>query len=136
MDEEACLIFGHPSAALVGEPIQKVRSAAAAQRWSPCCACLACSTRHRSPKALPPHLLFPIAPQQILPRVCPNGKTSELLLARGQRGGAKRSIGAVVAAEGAHADGRSLHVSVQAAESSENCSYECLEVNCDNANIR
>lgn len=56
---------------------------------------------------------------QVLPKVCPQGKTSELLAARGQRGGAKRSIGVVVAAEGVHPDHRPLHVSLQAAESTE-----------------
>ena len=56
---------------------------------------------------------------QVLPHVCPNGKSTELLVARGQRGGAKRSIGAVVSAEAAHPDGRPLHVSLQASESTE-----------------
>ncbi len=51
--------------------------------------------------------------------MCPNGKSSELLVARGQHGGAKRSIGAVVLAEGVHPDGRPLHVSLQASESTE-----------------
>ena len=51
--------------------------------------------------------------------MCPNGKSSELLVARGQHGGAKRSIGAVVSAEGVHPDGRPLHVSLQASESTE-----------------
>lgn len=40
-------------------------------------------------------------------------------MARGQRGGAKRNIGAVVSAEGRHPDGRPLHISLQASESTE-----------------
>ena len=56
---------------------------------------------------------------QILPRVCPGGRTTELLAAHGQRGGSKQKIGAPQAAEGVHADKHSLHVSLQAAESTE-----------------
>ncbi|KAL4422853.1 hypothetical protein ABPG75_009050 [Micractinium tetrahymenae] len=57
--------------------------------------------------------------QKVLPRVCPDGATSELLVARGQKGGSKRSIGAVISAEGVHPDGKPLHVSLQAAASTE-----------------
>lgn len=115
--QEAALIFGQPAAALVGEHVQKVRG----QRWRreagghPLLARTLC--RHPPKPPLPP--VPPWPHPQILPRVCPGGKTSELLVARGQRGGAKRSIGAVVAAEGLHPDGRPLHVSLQAAESTE-----------------
>lgn len=65
-----------------------------------------------------PRCVLLLSPQ-IMPRVCPNGKSSELLVGRGQKGGSKRSIGAVTTAEAVHVDGRSLHVTVQAAESAE-----------------
>lgn len=55
----------------------------------------------------------------MLPRVCPDGATSELLVARGQKGGSKKSIGAVISAEAMHPDGRPLHISLQAAASVE-----------------
>lgn len=93
----------------------------------PCAALLqqVCSLRGRFHLPVPqpsPHTAPPPLPSrcaQILPRVCPGGKTAELLVARGQRGGAKRSIGSVTSAEAVHPDGRSLHVSLQAAESTE-----------------
>ena len=56
---------------------------------------------------------------QVLPKVCPGGRTSELLAAHGQRGGSKLKIGAPQAAESVHPDKHTLHVSLQAAESTE-----------------
>ena len=56
---------------------------------------------------------------QVLPRMCPGGRTTELLAAHGQRGGSKQKIGAPQAADGVHADKHALHVSLQAAESIE-----------------
>lgn len=61
----------------------------------------------------------PAPAAQVLPRVAPCNKTTELLVAQGTRGGAKRSVGAVIQAEGVHPDGRSLHISLQGAESTE-----------------
>jgi hypothetical protein len=56
---------------------------------------------------------------QVLPKVCPSGKTSELLAAHGQKGGSKQKIGAVQGAEAIHPDKRGLHVSLQGTESAE-----------------
>ncbi len=56
---------------------------------------------------------------QVLPKVCPGGRATELLAAHGQRGGSKQKIGAPQAAEGVHPDKHALHVSLQAAESTE-----------------
>ncbi|GAB4819671.1 hypothetical protein N2152v2_006717 [Parachlorella kessleri] len=57
--------------------------------------------------------------QKVLPKVCPGGRTTELLIAHGQRGGSKQKIGAPQAAESVHPDKHTLHVSLQAAESTE-----------------
>ncbi|GAB4819764.1 hypothetical protein N2152v2_006810 [Parachlorella kessleri] len=57
--------------------------------------------------------------QKVLPRACPGGRTTELLAAHGQRGGSKQKVGAPQAAEGVHPDKHSLHVTLQAAESTE-----------------
>ncbi|GAB4819670.1 hypothetical protein N2152v2_006716 [Parachlorella kessleri] len=57
--------------------------------------------------------------QKVLPKVCPGGRATELLAAHGQRGGSKQKIGAPQAAEGVHPDKHALHVSLQAAESTE-----------------
>ena len=56
---------------------------------------------------------------QVLPKICPGGRTTELLAAHGQRGGSKQKVGAPQAADGVHPDRHPLHVSLQAAESSE-----------------
>ncbi|GAB4819663.1 hypothetical protein N2152v2_006709 [Parachlorella kessleri] len=57
--------------------------------------------------------------QEVLPKVCPGGRTTELLAMRGQRGGSKQKIGASQGADGVHPDKHALHLSLQAAESTE-----------------
>ena len=79
-------------------------------RWR--CRCCSQPPKLPIPPALPP-------PWQVLPSVCPGGRTTELLAAKGQRGGAKQKIGALQTAAAVHTDGKGLHVSLQASESVE-----------------
>ncbi|GAB4819680.1 hypothetical protein N2152v2_006726 [Parachlorella kessleri] len=57
--------------------------------------------------------------QTVLPKVCPSGRTTELLTVHGQRGGSKQRVGAPHLADGVHPDKHLLQVSLQAAESTE-----------------
>ena len=140
VNAEAGLLFGVLPSSLVGENIQKVRLGSSSNSDAHRFVTLYCGGSTSQSKIIagphPRHAMlcgmvavqqgclpyarpWEVILAQVLPRVCPGGRATELLAAHGQRGGSKQKIGAPQMAEGAHPDKHALHASLQAAESTE-----------------